>query len=64
LQLKQGLHMDLSDAKLNELLKSNNLDVSNNILNLLSLSMFLLFLFLPLDDSFDFYMYMHLSYCH
>ncbi|XP_045823203.1 kinesin-like protein KIN-14J isoform X2 [Trifolium pratense] len=26
LQLKQGLHMDLSDAKLNELLKSNNLD--------------------------------------
>jgi hypothetical protein len=56
--------MDLSDAKLNELLKSNNLDVSNNILNLLSLSMFLLFLFLPLDDSFDFYMYMHLSYCH
>lgn len=34
LQLKQGLHVDLSDAKLNELLKSNNLDVSNNILNL------------------------------
>ncbi|CAL5214822.1 unnamed protein product [Lathyrus oleraceus] len=26
LQLKQGLHVDLSDAKLNELLKSNNLD--------------------------------------
>ncbi|PNY05869.1 kinesin-4-like protein, partial [Trifolium pratense] len=29
LQLKQGLHMDLSDAKLNELLKSNNLDQNN-----------------------------------
>jgi hypothetical protein len=64
LQLKHILHMDLSDVKLNELLKSNNLDVSNKILSLLSLSMVLLFLLLPLDESFDFYMYTHLSYCH
>lgn len=27
-QLKRGLHVDLSDAKLMELLKSNGLDVS------------------------------------
>lgn len=43
-QLKQGLHMDLSDAKLDELLKSNNLDVSNEILNLfvsINISLFL-----------------------
>jgi hypothetical protein len=34
LKLKQGLRVDISDAKLNELLTSNNLDVSNKILNL------------------------------
>jgi len=66
LKLKQGLRVDISDAKLNELLTSNNLDVSNKILNLFVclLSIFLLFWFLPSDNSFDFYMYMNLSYCH
>lgn len=38
-QLKQGLLADFSDAKLNEVLKSNNLDVSDEII-CLSLSKF------------------------
>jgi len=38
-QLKQGLLADFSDAKLNEVFKSNNLDVSDEII-CLSLSKF------------------------
>ena len=48
-QLKQGLLVDFSDAKLNEVLKSNNLDVSDEIICLsLSKFPFPFFLFIPI----------------